>query len=607
MSKPEVTWWAQARAQGLLPADAEPMPAAHSPSWVVQALCFVGAQFVLWPFMVTLALLLEDWLLEGAGALLTSAALAAGGLWLLRQSRQVFVEQLGMSMLLAAQVQWVIGWASWLDAPPWLVMLSLLLLQLTLACLSQVVWIERLFGMLASWSLFALPALPVLDVDAAMGRDGWWQVLTQWPNHTLLLAALWALWVHRQGRWLTRVGAATASVLMEGAVVGLLLALVFKSCTMWAMVGGAPAGSADVADAGQALLWTLSWPKVVQAAAALLSALWLYGRWRPQGRARGVLALMAVAALAACLAVDSMGALALVAAFAAGTRRWRTLWLALAVLLVELANFYYALQWPLTDKAAALALLGSVLALALWWLRSPPVPQSPVSGHAQRSQQPMRSWLVSMMVLAAAALALGLVQMDVQRKEQVLAQGQRIFVPLAPRDPRSLLQGDYMALNFAYPEAVREQLKAYLKQHPSASRVLVVARLDERGVAEVERLAQPADMASAPTPAQGRVLLPLKRLKGNWVVVTDAFFFPEGRGRPLAAARFGEFRVLPSGQALLAGLADEHLQPLQPAAQSADEQLRVLEAADSADGAQEEPPVQEDGPLPEEEPEAEAE
>ena len=33
-------------------------------------------------------------------------------------------------------------------------------------------------------------------------------------------------------------------------------------------------------------------------------------------------------------------------------------------------------------------------------------------------------------------------------------------------------------------------------------------------------------------------------------------------GTPFARARFGEFRVLPDGRALLVGLADEHLQAL---------------------------------------------
>ncbi len=66
-----------------------------------------------------------------------------------------------------------------------------------------------------------------------------------------------------------------------------------------------------------------------------------------------------------------MGSITVVATVAAATARWRTLWLAGLVLLLELGHFYYALQWPLQDKALALALLGAGMALAVWWLRVP--------------------------------------------------------------------------------------------------------------------------------------------------------------------------------------------------------------------------------------------
>ena len=168
----------------------------------------------------------------------------------------------------------------------------------------------------------------------------------------------------------------------------------------------------------------------------------------------------------------------------------------------------------------------------------------------------------ALVVLATAMVALGLVHHDALRKETVLLQGQQVFMPLMPRDPRSLLQGDYMSLRFAYPDSMR----AALQQQPATTRrVLALAELDARGVAHIVRLALPDEQ-----PAAGHVLLPLQRLKGEWVVVTDAFFFPEGQGQPLAAARFGAFRLLPDGQALLSGLADADLQPMLPAPVPAD-------------------------------------
>jgi uncharacterized membrane-anchored protein len=43
--------------------------------------------------------------------------------------------------------------------------------------------------------------------------------------------------------------------------------------------------------------------------------------------------------------------------------------------------------------------------------------------------------------------------LGIWQKEDLVANGQPVFVALAPVDPRSLLQGDYMRLNFRVPVA----------------------------------------------------------------------------------------------------------------------------------------------------------
>lgn len=126
------SWWARAQALGLLPAGATPPASAPSPSWVVLGLSFIGAQLVLWPLLGSLWAVLGELVLHGAGAALVSVVLAMAGLWLQRHSLLVFVDQLGFSLLLAAQVLWLLAGVLWLDAPWWLVVLSLLLQQLLL-------------------------------------------------------------------------------------------------------------------------------------------------------------------------------------------------------------------------------------------------------------------------------------------------------------------------------------------------------------------------------------------------------------------------------------------------------------------------------------------
>ncbi|MPM45457.1 hypothetical protein SDC9_92144 [bioreactor metagenome] len=46
------------------------------------------------------------------------------------------------------------------------------------------------------------------------------------------------------------------------------------------------------------------------------------------------------------------------------------------------------------------------------------------------------------------------------------------------------------------------------------------------------------------------------------MLVTDAYFFPEGTGKVFERAKFGDFRVLPDGRALLVGLADADGKPI---------------------------------------------
>ena len=49
---------------------------------------------------------------------------------------------------------------------------------------------------------------------------------------------------------------------------------------------------------------------------------------------------------------------------------------------------------------------------------------------------------------------------------------------------------------------------------------------------------------------------------GDWVLVTDAWFFKEGEAERWAQAKYGEFRVGKDGRALLVGLRGADLKAL---------------------------------------------
>ena len=157
-------------------------------------------------------------------------------------------------------------------------------------------------------------------------------------------------------------------------------------------------------------------------------------------------------------------------------------------------------------------------------------------------------------LIALAALAtLASVNFAIRQKESLIASGAKVYVALAPVDPRSLMQGDFMRLNYALPALGRDESRRDWSQRRS----VVVARRDASGVAQLLRI---VSAESQLEPGEMRIELTPK--DGGLTLVSDAWFFREGDGKRWEAAKFAEFRVLPDGRALLVGLADAKLQTI---------------------------------------------
>ena len=158
----------------------------------------------------------------------------------------------------------------------------------------------------------------------------------------------------------------------------------------------------------------------------------------------------------------------------------------------------------------------------------------------------------STIALIACLAVLALVDFSIRGKERQLAEGGVVFLELAPVDPRSLMQGDYMALRF---KMANDALPA-IKSSISVSDGRIVALLDERSIAAFRRLDDGASLAGK------EVLLRYRVRNGELKFATNAFFFQEGTARRYEGARYGEFRVAPDGELLLTGLRGTELQPL---------------------------------------------
>lgn len=143
---------------------------------------------------------------------------------------------------------------------------------------------------------------------------------------------------------------------------------------------------------------------------------------------------------------------------------------------------------------------------------------------------------------------------SVVSKERTLREGTTVLVPLGPRDPRSLMQGDYMVLRYAVPDRI---LKG--AEQRGRRRGLLIVTLDGEGRASFDRIHE-----------AGEVLGTRERLiayvwRGRRVDVgAPSFFFEEGTAEAYARARFGELRLAENGSSVLVGLRDAELRPLGP-------------------------------------------
>jgi uncharacterized membrane-anchored protein len=171
----------------------------------------------------------------------------------------------------------------------------------------------------------------------------------------------------------------------------------------------------------------------------------------------------------------------------------------------------------------------------------------------------------SAIALISCVAVLALVNFSIVGKERQLESGKVVYIELAPVDPRSLMQGDYMALRFKIANDARPALErsesSAVRRFPE-QRVLatadgrMVAGLDPSSIATYRRLDDGTPLA------QNEILLRYRVREGQIKFATNAFFFQEGTAKRYEEARYGEFRVAPDGELLLTGLRGKELQPM---------------------------------------------
>ncbi len=152
-------------------------------------------------------------------------------------------------------------------------------------------------------------------------------------------------------------------------------------------------------------------------------------------------------------------------------------------------------------------------------------------------------WII---ILVNLIILLGLFNNSILQKEELLSNGQLILLELAPVDPRSLMQGDYMDLRYAISENSSSD--------SIAKRGFCVVKLEENGVAKKVRIQENK------TPLNNNEYL-IEYTSRQWRGINigaESFFFQEGDAEKYENAKYGGVRVDNQGNSLLIGLYDEY-------------------------------------------------
>lgn len=531
---------------GILPSTARRPMQDNRPGPVV-LLTALGAWLAAIPLLIVVGILFGELIRYGIGTYVVGLLILAGAIVILRaRDVALFVEQLAVPSLLVGGS--TLGFGLFRDLPPQIAAAALALFAIGIAWTINRTWLRVLLGAAAA-TLMMIAFFP----RNGGGFDGL-NITGFW----VALHAVFALWIGAgwiQHNVLNDGAHARQAATLESLSVGWLL-VTLAGLALWTgrtFLVGASFGGNALGEVAQALgtqgdsSWEITALQSTSVMLALGAAAWMAYRW-PTLREpwwAGVAAVL----IGLCWFMPSLGAVLLALAFCISSGRSRVAAAAGLAAAWIIGAFYYQLSWPLATKAIVLVVAGSALA-ALAWL---------AAGKGKPGTTPLiaiaplgTTRKVQAGILATTLLVLIVANIGIWQKEDLIAHGQPVFVELAPVDPRSLVQGDFMQLNFRLPDQVWTHLAGFT----DAERPRMIAKRDARGVAILLRMDNGSPLG------KDEFLFELTPKNGNWVLVSDAWFFKEGEGERWAKARYGEFRVNASGRALLVGLRGANLESL---------------------------------------------
>lgn len=163
----------------------------------------------------------------------------------------------------------------------------------------------------------------------------------------------------------------------------------------------------------------------------------------------------------------------------------------------------------------------------------------------------MISKLRPLIILINVILIIVVVGMQVISKEKLKNNGDLYLFKLAPVDPRSLMQGDYMELRYQITRAKK------IKEIPA--RGYLIFKPDDNLVAQYIRHQKRREPIN-----EGEKCIKYFCHRWDVSIGVESFFFQEGYAEVFAEAKYGALRINDKGDKVLVGLYDEELEKIKP-------------------------------------------
>lgn len=152
-------------------------------------------------------------------------------------------------------------------------------------------------------------------------------------------------------------------------------------------------------------------------------------------------------------------------------------------------------------------------------------------------------------------LSLGIANKTIYDYERIINTGQTIRFEITPRDPRSLIQGDYMVLNYVLETQVNEANRMLKLEESLKEKDSIILTIDPK--TNVVFLAYPLQKDKIPLQAK-EIETPLNYNGYNYTLkLPHSYFFDEMTELNYSVARYAEFKVSPEGKFILSALLDK--------------------------------------------------